>query len=127
MRIGEIIYSLITLLIMFLLILSPLIRKLVKSVDKSKSTPPPSEDNLYDSVDSQRVVQRILSDNTEPSGKIEFTEPVPIRHKEEDRYRMEASSFERLDKISVLKRAVIWREILSKPVALRDLGRDGFF
>jgi len=112
---------------MSLVIFSPLIRKIIKSVDKSKKDVQPNEDNIYESVDSHRVVQRILNSDSSPVGSVEFIEPKPIQHKEDDMYKGDISAIKKIDNISVLKKAVIWKEILSPPVALRDLGRDDYF
>jgi len=119
MPIGEIIYSLITLTLMALIIFSPIIRKMIKSAEKHSRGESSSQDSIYESVDSHRVVERILADE-DPVPQIKFVEPEPLRHKEDDLYGKNISPVERLDKVSVLKRAVIWKEILDKPVGLRE-------
>ena len=141
MGIGEIIYGLITLILMVLIIFSPLIRKIVKSVDKSNQSTDSgpgksetllsgsgrvSEDDIYESVNSHRVVQRILSEN-ESSEKINFIEPEQYRPLNDYSTSASNSVIKKLDKMATLKRAVIWKEILSSPVALRDLGGDDYF
>ena len=125
MGIGEIIYGLLTLVLMVLIIFSPLLRKLIKSVDKSKKTPDPGKDNFNESVDSHIVVQRILNNGERPKN-ISFSAPDSIIPAMEYKTGQKVSVFEKLDKISTLKRAVIWKEILSAPVALRELGREDY-
>ncbi|MDA3810081.1 MAG: hypothetical protein PF518_07060 [Spirochaetaceae bacterium] len=117
MGIGEIIYSLLTLVLIFLIIFSPLLRKLIKSVDKSKKALDSSEDKIYESVDSHRVVQKILG-NGERSQNISFTRQNSLMPDKEYQSEQKISVVEKLDKLSTLKRAVIWKEILDKPLGL---------
>ena len=117
MGIGEIIYSLITLILMVLVIFSPLIRKLVKSAGKHSKGE--SQDSIYDSVDSHRVVERNLA-GRDTAPKVSFTEPEPLRRMAISDSVHERSSMEKIDRMKPLKRAILWKEILDKPVGLRD-------
>ena len=125
MGIGEIIYSMITLILMVLIIFSPLLRKIAKSAEKNKGDREKPIEDIYESVDSHRVVQRILSDD-EQTEHITFNEPKALRQVEKYIYDEKVSAIDKIDKMSKLKRAIVWKEILSAPVAMRHLGRDDY-
>lgn len=125
MNIGDLIYSIITLILMVLIMMSPLLRKIFKSAEKhAKGNIASSEDSFYESVDSHRVVNRILEE-VEPVPHMDFIEPEKVhslvRAKGEIQEKM-STPLERLDKMPPLKKAVIWKEILDKPVGLRNIG-----
>lgn len=119
MGIGDIIYGLITLLLMAAVMFSPLLRKLIKSAGKNVKGESRGEDPLYDSVDSHKVVQRILG-NQNPMGHIEFSGPESLKPLSDSNRDYNLSAVNKLEKMSYLKRAVIWKEILDKPIGLRD-------
>lgn len=118
MAVGDIIYSLITLILMILIISSPLIKKIMKSAGKQVKGRSPSEDSEYDRVDSQKTVHRILSDSEGPL-HIEFTEALPLKSVPIKDNEKIINVAEKLDRLTPLKRAVIWKEILDKPLGLR--------
>jgi hypothetical protein len=117
MGIGEILYSMLTLLIMFLIIFSPLLKKMMKSVEDANKEVKLPPDDIYESVDSHRVVKRIL--NTDEQVKdIIFTEPETIRKMPEISSGDVQNKIRKIDSLSHLKSAVIWKEILDKPLGL---------
>ncbi len=118
MGIGDIIYSLITLILMIVIIFSPLLRKMMKSAEKYRNQGPGSEDSMYESVDSHRVVERILAEQQQVP-HIEFSEPKALNHTENKMYDEGESLVNKLDRMTPLKRAVIWKEILDKPVGMK--------
>lgn len=118
MDIGDIIYSLITLVLMVVIVFSPLLKKMLKSVEKNSKGDSVSEDSMYESVDSHRVVKRILSEQQEVP-HIEFLEPESLSHSENYMNEQRESVAAKLDRMSPLKRAVIWKEILDKPLGMR--------
>lgn len=125
MGIGEIIYSMITLLLMFLIIFSPLLRKMLKSAGNAKNEADKPMGDIYESVDSHRVVERVLTEE-EQVPVIEFVEPEPLKKLKYYNLTEEKTIVEKLDTMAPLKRGIIWKEILSSPVALRQLGRDEY-
>ncbi|MCP4294349.1 MAG: hypothetical protein GY786_01945 [Proteobacteria bacterium] len=131
MRIGEILYGLITLLFMFLIMFSPLIRKMLKEREDGHRPPKKpeagnrfQEDPVYESADSHRVVERALY-GLQSAPKIKFEESKPLTFKNEEYYREKVDIHRRIDRVSRLKKAVIWKEILDLPVALREPGSNG--
>lgn len=119
MAVGDIIYSLITLILMVLILSSPIIRKVIKSVGKSSKGENPAVDSIYESVDSHRVIERNLIVR-EQTPQVEFSVPKPLVHIRNSMYDEKETVMKKLDRMSPLKRAVIWKEILDKPVGMRD-------
>ncbi len=122
MRFGELIYSLITLLLMFLVIFSPLIKKILKGRDSSNSgsVHKTFRDKGKSNNDSElkNEIKRIQRE--EPTiRQVKFVEPDFIKFENEVRLK-------KIDRIKALHEAIIWKEILSPPVALRDLGDDDY-
>lgn len=122
MKIGDLIYSMITLTLMILVIASPILRKIFRSADKNlKGNTAPSEDSLYDSVDSAKVVERMFSQGEEAEKRWEFSRPDSVLSRKLSSEAKTPAVMERIDSLPPLKKAVIWSEILGKPVSLRDL------
>jgi hypothetical protein len=132
MTAGDIIFSLISLALVILFIFNPLIRKIAVSTKmnmKNKAIPgskPPladsSERPFNMSADSQRVLQRTVHgyESTLPSWN---RPPLPVSGKA---LPLVESKTESTDRLSVLRKAILWREILSPPLALRDYREDRF-
>lgn len=118
MNIGDIIYSLITLILMVVIVFSPLLRKMMKSAEKYNNKGPHSEDAQYKSVDFLQSLERILAEKQQVP-HIEFSEPKTLNHSENTMSDEGESFVKKIDKMSPLKRAVIWKEILDKPVGMK--------
>ncbi|MBB6481032.1 hypothetical protein [Spirochaeta isovalerica] len=122
MKIGDLIYSMITLALMILVIASPILRKIFRSAGKNlKGNTAPSEDSLYDSVDSAKVVDRMFSQGEKADKKWDFSRPDSVLPRKISSEVKTPAAMERIDSLPPLKKAVIWSEILGKPVSLRDL------
>lgn len=119
MSFGDLIYGLITLVLMFLFIISPILRKIFRSAKQSgEESPAVREEKTCGSVDSRRVIGR-MRDIPIPVRTYKQPEPgeilpvqVPVGEK---------GSQDMLNGLSPLKKAVVWKEILDAPLALRDL------
>ncbi|MBN2655873.1 MAG: hypothetical protein JXR86_02335 [Spirochaetales bacterium] len=120
MKLGDLIYSIITLVLMVLFIAGPVLRKLLRSEGTFRHNGvTPSEDSAYGTVDSARVVERMSVHHdtgeqwefSEPSAGLSPTVPAEINP---------LPARERIESLPPLKKALIWSEILGKPTALRD-------
>lgn len=119
MNIGDLIYTIITLILMVLVITSPILRKIFKSAEKSLEGDDLSpEDRIYESVDSHRVVNRMMEE-TDQVPHLEFTEPRSVQKSSYKPQSVETSPLKKIEKLPSLKQAVIWKEILDRPVSLR--------
>ncbi|WP_147283175.1 hypothetical protein [Oceanispirochaeta sp. M1] len=85
--------------------------------DKKKADRPPREDPVYQSVES--YAQRILSNNNDVK-QYRIIQPEIVIPAAEKLRTEKNSVFGRIEKQSALRKAVIWKEILSPPVALKD-------
>ncbi len=123
MKLGELIYSLITIIIIFLIMFSPLIRKIRKSKagkgDKGKG----GSNFLYENKTPFQNANRIIEDQN-TFHQVKFSEPRPIKQYKDEYARNGEDAVDRIDNLGRLKKAVIWKEILSPPIALRDSGED---
>ncbi len=123
---GNIIYTLLTLLAVILFLLSPVLKKIFSSVEKNSDRGVPhGDDPAYESVDSRRVVDRSFSNlELKPSEeRNEYAaeeEPHPMRlHKLKVNEEVD-SAVKRIEALSSLKKAVVWKEILDRPVSMRE-------
>lgn len=113
----DLLISIISLAVLFIFVFNPILRKILKQVDKEKSTRPPREDPSYSSIDT--FSQRILNSNEQMKPyrivqpEIVYPAAVEIKNKKN-------SAMDRIQKQSALRKAVIWKEILSAPVSLKD-------
>lgn len=113
MNIGDLLFGMIVLILMVFVFLSPLLRKLFSSATNStrgerdrnngeeiKSTPleEPIGEVRWKNQDSQAEINRITASKTETK-----------------------SIVEKIESMTPLKKAVIWKEILDKPVGLRNM------
>jgi len=119
MRLGDLIYSMITLALMVLVFASPALRKMFRSAGKSaRGESEPNDEALYESVDSRRVVDRMLSYPPESELR-ELSEPVSKLTRKLAVDERISPALERIDSLPPLKKAVLWSEILGKPAGLK--------
>ncbi|MDC7241871.1 MAG: hypothetical protein PQJ50_16070 [Spirochaetales bacterium] len=111
---GDLIYTLLTLVMLVVFIMSPVIRKFFKSVGREDDERP-TEDRMYESVDSRRVVERSVESIQSIEEFPQEAEPETVSLHKLTADREPATPVERIDRLSPLKRAVIWKEILDKP------------
>lgn len=126
MNIGDNFYGLVPLILMFLVIFSPFLKKWVKSVSKEKTDRESISGDLSNGIASNQIIQRIQSEE-EQEQIIEFIQSEePFKKRKDFGPEKERENLRRLDNISFLKRSVVWKEILSLPVSLRGPGQDGY-
>jgi len=113
----DLIVSIISLLVLLVFVFNPLFKKFIMKVDKKKADLPPREDPVYQSVES--FAQRILNNNKEVK-QFRIIQPEIVIPAAEKLKTEKKSVFGRIEKQSALRKAVIWKEILSPPVALKD-------
>jgi len=121
MKLGDLIYSMITLALMILVFASPALRKMFRSAEKNtRGEAESSEDALYDSVDSRRVVDRMLSRPSEEESW-ELSQPaLKLTDKSMMEEKRISPALERIESLPSLKKAVLWSEILGTPVGMRS-------
>ncbi|MDC7219747.1 MAG: hypothetical protein PQJ59_07395 [Spirochaetales bacterium] len=111
MKKGDLIYAVISLLVLFYIIMGPKIKKIFPSPTK----PPSSrgeETKLSNEIAQQEILRNKEETRRPPLSKREVPHTL-ISQKELP--KEELSSFEKIEELSPLKRALIWSEILSKP------------
>jgi len=119
MNIGDILFSLISLMLLILFIASPFFKKRQKTASPGRKFPESARkknDNMIVSgfAGTDAGVQRTVKISTPAdyashlAGTVEKKKPETI------------SVTNRIDRLPYLKKAVIWKEILSPPAALRD-------
>lgn len=111
---DDILIVIVSLILLALFILKPLLTRTIIKTDRDEG--PPAEDPSYGSVES--YARRIL-----PPMNRDFTIKQP-RIPEQEHPRERQSVLGRMEQLSELKKAVLWKEILSPPPSLDD--RDDF-
>ena len=107
MRGDELLISILSLLIVAVFIFKPLLaKKLIKTTGNEQ---PPREDPTYDSVDS--YAERILGSDDQKK-QYRIIEPEIIFPRKGKRERDTSSVFNKINRQSDLKKAMIWKEIL---------------
>ncbi len=118
MALDDLIYGLVTLLILAAIILKPWLKK--KFPPEEKEVPPrrgPGRDPEW--IEALRGAA-----GPEELTEFIFTPPEEARPVLRHTLRIEeprASSISRIEALSSMKKAVIWKEILDKPAGLKDL------
>ncbi len=126
MKLGELIYSLITIIIIFLIMFSPLIRKIRKAKGGKGQKGKGRSNYLYENNTISQSASRIQEEKN-TFHQVKFSKPRPIKQYK-DVYAINGEDVvERIDNLGRLKKAVIWKEILSSPIALRDSDGDDRF
>lgn len=113
----DFIVTVISFLMLIIFVFNPIFRKLLTKDNKKVKEGPPREDPVYESIDS---FDRRFPSSSQDQKEIRIIQPevsVPQRLKETIDKR---SVLSQIEKQNVLKKAIIWKEILSPPPALRD-------
>ncbi len=130
MGIDDLILSIITLILILLFMFNPLFRKLMKVFQGDTDEPPRGEDRMYESADSCRVVMNLTETAERPGGKKivirEARSPAGKYPLKKDEYRR-ADAASRVPGKTSLKKAVVWKEILDPPRALKPFGDKELF
>jgi F0F1-type ATP synthase membrane subunit b/b' len=119
---DDLIISIISFTVLLIFVFNPMLKKILRKVDKKQSDVPPREDPAYNSIDS--LAQKILSSNEEVK-KFSIVQHETVNPAAEELRIKNKSVTDRIEKQSALRKAVIWKEILSAPVSLKD--PDPFF
>lgn len=123
--------SIISILILIIFVFNPIFRKIILKVDKQPRDAPPREDPAYERDTSYG--RRILDIKTVNLG-IPDNETIRTNGEKESwtlqsgqigldfrkEKREEKSVLKQMETLNTLKQALIWKEILSPPLALRD-------
>ncbi|MDC7225095.1 MAG: hypothetical protein PQJ60_15200 [Spirochaetales bacterium] len=122
MESGDLIYTIISLLVFVFILMNPQLKKFLQAVIKNKAPEPPPQEKVPYQGESLREEsppgeRTLLNEDFPLSPPLAEREPKRSvqKEREEKRPQPTGSPRERLEELPPLKRALLWSEILAPP------------